>query len=370
MVSRSRWLAVVVALGTAVATACGGARPVATPEPAPPAPPTTNPVAAPTPAAPTPVKLAPVKLAPAELVAAYHACWKGWVAKDAAKVTTCWGARGSDTLVDAGSPTIGGKAIAASAEWFWSTNPGLAGGALLFLARGNKVAYVTWLGGTQAAPNATTPGAGKRWGGVSGGVVELDDDGTIKATSAYVNLLTTLVQLGVVPGRTARPVVSTGPAEPTIVIAAGTETEPANEAAWKGLVDAWNRHDAKAVDALLAKDVLWGDQLLAKDLKGKAPALAYLKEHWKAFPDGKVESTSVWSAGDYVVAEGTFLGNHKAPSRSLGLAKATERLVSVRQLHIAKLAGGKVTELWAFTNGHAMALQLGIVSAGPPPAQP
>jgi hypothetical protein len=50
--------------------------------------------------------------------------------------------------------------------------------------------------------------------------------------------------------------------------------------------------------------------------------------------------------------------------KSMGLKKKTGKPVTLRHLHVFKLAGGKVKEHWIFGNGMAMAMQLGML--GPP----
>lgn len=355
-----------------LAAACGGSQDksgttlpeeqVAVAEPAP-----TTPAE---PVAPAPAP-APVKLSTAELVRAYQACWNGWLAKDEAKVKACWGAQGTDQMADAGPAATGGEQVATASKEWWTSHADLAGGSILVLAKGNTVVDVSWMGGTQSGPLMGMPASNKKWGGIAGGVAELDDDGTIKATTTYANPLTMLVQLGFVKKVPARPVFDKGPAEPTVVVATGSETETANEAAVRSAIELWNKKDVKAFTALLADDSIWLDQTMPKDVKGKKAVVAMHKELWKAFSDGKVEPTNVWAAGDYVVVEATFSGTNSAASKALGIPKKTGKPVTLRHLHVAKMAGGKIAEYWVFFNGHAMATQLGMVaSAAPAEAAP
>lgn len=352
-----------------LAAACGGSQDksgttlpeeqVAVAEPAPTTP------AEPTAPAPAPE---PVKLSTADLVKAYQACWAGWVAKDEAKVKSCWGASGTDQMADAGPAATGGEQVAAASKEWWAAHADLAGGSILVLAKGNNVVDVSWLGGTQSGPLMGMPASNKKWGGVAGGVAVLNDDGTVKSSMTYANPITMLVQLGFVKKMPARPVFDKGPAEPTVVIATGSETEATNEAALKAGVEVWNKKDAKAFEAMLADDVVWVEQTLPKDIKGKKAVMAFHKDVWKAFPDASFAPSSVWAAGDYVVAEATFTATNKGPSKALGIKKKTDKQVTTKHLHIAKITGGKISEFWVFSNGHSMATQLGLVASAAPAA--
>ena len=355
-------------LGLGVA-ACGGSQDksgstlpeeqVAAPEPAPATPAE--------PAAPAPAP-APVKLETAELVKAYTACWQGWLAKDEAKVRACYGTTGTDSMADAGPAATGADQVLTGSKEWWNAHKDLAGGSILVLAKGNTVADVSWLGGTQSGSLMGMPASNKKWGGIAGGVGQMNDDGTIKSTTTYANPVNLLVQLGFVKKVAARPVFDKGPAEPTVVIATGSEAEAAEEAAMKAGFDAWNKRDAKALEAAFADDVVWIDQALPKDLKGKKAVIGFHKDMWKAFSDAKFDATSVWAAGDYVVAETTFTGTNSGAFKAIGLKKKTDKPVTLHILHIAKMANGKIAEYWAFPNGHAIGMQLGMIPTPPAPA--
>jgi predicted ester cyclase len=80
----------------------------------------------------------------------------------------------------------------------------------------------------------------------------------------------------------------------------------------------------------------------------------------KAFPDMALSAHTVWAAGDYVAAAGSFTGTNKGPMPEMGLKKPTGKSVSVRFFEVVKFENGKAEEDWTFFNGAAFASQLGM----------
>ena len=59
-----------------------------------------------------------------------------------------------------------------------------------------------------------------------------------------------------------------------------------------------------------ADDVVFSKLSGPADLTGKKEVQKGLEESFKAFPDVKLDVKSAWSAGDYVVATGTWSGTN------------------------------------------------------------
>jgi len=120
----------------------------------------------------------------------------------------------------------------------------------------------------------------------------------------------------------------------------------------------------KGADAMApyADDAVESDQAGGADAKGKKEIEKGMKVFWKAFPDLKIEVPNMWAAGDYVVAEGTFSGTNSGP---LGKMPKTGKQVTGQFAEVFKLKDGKITQVWRFRNGMAMAAQLGL--GGEPP---
>ena len=87
-----------------------------------------------------------------------------------------------------------------------------------------------------------------------------------------------------------------------------------------------------------------------------------------AFPDVKIEAPNNYAAGDYVVSLGTFTGTNTGP---MGKMKKTDKKVTGNFAEIVKIKDNKVSEIWRFRNGFAMAMQMGLVpQPGAAPAAP
>jgi predicted ester cyclase len=174
-----------------------------------------------------------------------------------------------------------------------------------------------------------------------------------------------LGQLGLAPGP-VRKAMEQGAAEKPVVIAMGNDAEKANAEAYKKYSDAFSKHDPAGMDALLADDFTFSDQAASADLVGKKEAMRGMKEIWKGMSDVRMDLTSSWAAGDYVVSSGTFSGTNDGTLPSMKLYKKTGKHVAVNCLSVAKFQGGKLKNEWLFSNGMAFAAQLGLL----PPEKP
>jgi predicted ester cyclase len=144
------------------------------------------------------------------------------------------------------------------------------------------------------------------------------------------------------------------------VIAKDDAAEQANVAVVKQAVDAFNKHDAKAYAALLADDSVWSEQEEPKDWN-KAETMADHEQGWKAFSDLKLDPTTMWAAGDYVVAIGALDGTNDGPLPMM--AKPTKKHVSLPFLTIHEIESGKIAKTWVFAQGMAFMQQLGLLPA-------
>lgn len=190
-----------------------------------------------------------------------------------------------------------------------------------------------------------------------------------KGTEAweYMDPTAMMGQLGLLPkGVPFRAAIDKGWAgAPIIVVAADDAKEKANLETVKKSNDAFNTHKLPDIQAFWADDALESDQADEKDGKGKKEIEAGLKMFLTAFPDVKIEVPNNYAAGDYVVSIGTFTGTNSGP---MGKMKKTDKKVTGNYAEIVKIKDNKVSELWRFRNGYAMAMQLGL--APPPGAAP
>jgi len=203
------------------------------------------------------------------------------------------------------------------------------------------------------------PATNKKVGLLMAHIVEFDATGMqVTRDTGYFEEGTMLAQLGVLK-QPARPVMAPTGTAATVVIARNDAAETANLAAARAMVETFNKHDLKGLEATMADNykLIEIGQSADKDKKG---SLASTKEFFAGFPDVASTPTSTWAAGDYVVIEGSISGTNKGPLPSMGITKATGKTVKGRFFEILKYENGKIIEDWLFYNGAAFAAQLGL----------
>jgi steroid delta-isomerase-like uncharacterized protein len=168
-------------------------------------------------------------------------------------------------------------------------------------------------------------------------------------------------QLGLSPKEAppVRPAMEKGmDGAPVIIVAADDAKEKANLETIKKANEAFMSKKPADSMAFYADDAVESDQASGADTKGKKEIEKGMTMFTKAFPDLKIEVKGQWAAGDYVIVEGVFSGTNNGP---MGKMPKTGKPVTGQYAEIFKLKDGKITELWRFRNGLAMAMQLGLV---------
>jgi steroid delta-isomerase-like uncharacterized protein len=317
---------------------------------------------------PTPPK--PVTLAGADLAKLYLDCWGAFNAADWAKFTACYAADSSSTWVDTGMPdAMGAKAIVdTQAKPFRDAFPDMKGDVQVVLLNGRNVFSVALMQGTHTgvlkSPMGDIPATGKKVGYLVAHGVTFNEENQVTKEWFFQDMGTMMFQLGLSPGP-ARPVMEKGmEGAPMVVVAADSDAEKANVAAWQKDLEAFNKHDAKALLANSADDVIESDQASPMDMKGKKDIEKGVGDFFKAFSDIKIEPTSTWGAGDYVVSVGTLTGTNDGDMKMMKM-KATKKPIKIQFVEIVKYDGGKVKQIWRFYNGMAFMAQLGLLPEPP-----
>jgi predicted ester cyclase len=346
--------------------ACGQQEPAAAPLAAPP-PAADAPAPAPAPVAAAPEAPKPVPLTPDQKVKAYQDGWAAFNAKDFAKFQSIWSDNATSEMLDMGPPKVGPQAIADDAKSFATAFPDVTGELELTLLNGNNAVGVVLVRGTQKGtfetPMGPVPATNKKVGFLLAHGIELNDAGKADKDWMAYDGGTVAGQLGVMqmPHRKA---IETGWTDKPVVIATGSDTEKANLAAFTKEVEGFNKHDAPGALASAADDVVFSELSAPADRIGKKEAVKGMEDMFKAFPDVKLDVKSSWGAGDYVVAMGSWSGTNTGDMPSAHMKK-TGKAVSVQFVEIDKFAAGKTKNIWIFSNGAAVAAQLGLM--GPKP---
>ena len=334
--------------------------------------PAAKPVAPAEPAKPAPAPPPPAKTVTGDdLAKRYVECWGYFSAKDWDNMKTCYAPNIVSESVDSGMPPVTGwndvhdKTEKPMVDAF----PDVKGDVELTLINGKNGVTVALLTGTHSGtlktPAGDVPATNKKFGLQVAHAVHFVDDGkSVDKEWFYQDMGELMSQLGLskAPARAAsdKPWGSN-----EIVVAKNDDAEKKNVDVVKAADDAFNKHDAKAMDALIGDDLVWSEIGMAKDWN-KKEASAMNAQLWKGFSDIKFDVSTIWGAGDYVVEQGTMSGTNDGPMPGMGLAKKTGKPVKLQYLQVWKIKDGKVSRSWGFWNSLAFAGQLGLVP--PPPA--
>ena len=341
------------------------------------APPPAQPVAAaPPPAAPAEAAkpVAPPAATADERAKWFKDCWALFNAKDWNKFPGCYAENATSEQVDMGMPPLAGRAnvIDKNAKVFATAFPDLVGENELTLVSGNDILSVVLLKGTHKGPLPGPQGevaaTNKKIGYLAVQHVQTTPDGRLVAKERFMyDGGTFMSQLGLSP-MPARKALEQGWADKPSLVSSGSDAEKANLAALGAYTAAFNKHDATALAATLTDDVVFSDLSAPADRVGKKEVSKSNEEMLKGFPDAKIDQTTAWAAGDYVVSTGRFSGTNTGDMPSMKL-KRTGKAVNVEYYMVTKLAAGKVKNSWLFSNGMAFAGQLGLLPA-PKAAKP
>ncbi|MEO8699694.1 MAG: ester cyclase [Kofleriaceae bacterium] len=299
---------------------------------------------------------------PAGTADAYLAClaevgrknWQAWGA--------CYASDAVSTYADTGRPALHGRdaIVSGGLPALATALPDLEAHPVLVLRNGSKLASVITLTGSHEGPLVTAlgtvPATHKKIGVYAIQVAELHGNAIAKDWY-FADVRTVHGQIGTWGGAHREPVAPAS-ASPTIVIAKNDATEQANLATYRRSVDAFNRHDAAAFDALLAPDYQNIYASEAKDVTREEKS----KQHTGAFAlfsDLAWTPADIWAAGDYVVAVATITGTNDGDF-SPDTPK-TGKKIDLTGVEIMRFEGGKVKQHWEFFNAEALALQLGFL---------
>ena len=352
-----------VALSLVGLVGCGNQEPAAAPLPAPP-PATAAAAPAPTALEAKKEEPKPVPLTPEQKVKVYQDGWAAFNAKDFAKFQAIWADNATADIMDMGPPKVGAQAVTDDAKSFATAFPDGTGELQLTLVNGNNAVGVVLLRGTQKGtyetPMGPVPATNKKVGFLAVHGIELNDAGKAQKEWLAYDGGTVAGQLGLMQMPHRKP-IETGWTDKPVVIATGSDAEKANVAAFNKEVEGFNKHDAAGSLASAADDLVFSELTAPADRTGKKEAQKGMEDMFKAFPDVKLDVKSVWGAGDYVVATGTWAGTNTGDMPSAHMKK-TGKAVSVQFVEIDKFAAGKTKNIWIFSNGAAVAAQLGLLN--------
>jgi len=300
---------------------------------------------------------------PETLVRSYEDCWNSFNDKRWEDFKKCYAPMATSQQPGYGKPSATGPdAIVKASVDFAKTFPDGRGEAQLILINGNQIASMYLLTGTNTGPILGPDGkelhpTNHKIGLFFGHAVEVDPAGKIVNEIGVMDGITLENQLGFLK-MAGRPLVLTALPAPVIVLAKNDQTEMKNVELEKAQLDAWNKHDARAVDMYLTEDYTLHDMTQPNN-QNKAQNSGMNRVYWNAFSDAKINANSIWGAGDYVVANGTLTGTNDgdfAPMKK----KKTGNKVSVPFIDLLRTQDGKLKEEWFFFDSASFISQLGV----------
>jgi steroid delta-isomerase-like uncharacterized protein len=122
----------------------------------------------------------------------------------------------------------------------------------------------------------------------------------------------------------------------------------------------WRTGDADALDEVLAPEFVYHQPRTPPDLESFKQFLLMFRA---AFPDMRYTVEDLIAEGDKVVDRLTWQGTHQGELMGI---PPTGNTVTVREMHISRIAEGKIMERWGQPDMLGMMRQLGAV---PPPEQ-
>jgi predicted ester cyclase len=296
---------------------------------------------------------------PEERVKWYQNCWNDFNNKKWDDFKKCYAPSATSQQLGYGKENLTGPdAIVGSSQEFAKSFPDGVGEGQLILINGNHIASAYLLKGTNSGPltidGKQMPATNKKFGLLFGHAIETAADGQkVVKEIGVMDGGTLAAQLGL-SKMPARPVMDKKEAMPKIAIAKNDAMEMVNLAAARADLEAWNKHDEAT--RTTADDYVYHVMASPKD-ENKKESEQEDQGLWKASSDVKINPSSMWAAGDYVVTTGTFDGTNDGDFPAMKLKK-TGKKVSLPFLAIDRLGGGKIKESWMFYDGNSFAAQL------------
>jgi steroid delta-isomerase-like uncharacterized protein len=242
----------------------------------------------------------------------------------------------------------------------------------LVMVSGQNLLAMGLTTGTHQQPLKTPAGevaaTNKKMGQLFFHRLAITEDLKAKEEWLHSDMGTMLSQLGQLPkdAPAMRPPMTTGiEGAPIIAVTADDQKERTNLETVRRMQAAFSAHNMKDLVSLYADDAVVSDQAMSADFTGKKEIEKMYSDMVGGFSDAKVEVPSMFAAGDYVVAIGTFTGTNDGDLVNLKTKKTGKKVV-VSYADVIQLRDGKIAKVWRFRDGMDMGRQLGTTTA---PAQ-
>ncbi|MBL7209749.1 MAG: ester cyclase [Dehalococcoidia bacterium] len=134
------------------------------------------------------------------------------------------------------------------------------------------------------------------------------------------------------------------------------------ERTMKDYLAAWNSHDVDKILSFFTDDCIYEDVAAGNVSRGKEELKAFISFTFAAFPDFKLDSKSVFGAGDWGASEWVMSGTQAGDLPGI---PATGKSFSARGASIMELHKGKLSRNTDYWNFASFLQQVGLLP-GPP----
>ena len=277
-------------------------------------------------------------------------------AHDAKKVASFYTENAIITMP--GAPTATGRdAIAADWQKRFDSMPNAKSMASRVFVKGDVVVSEWSWAGTHTGEMMGVKATEKPIGAMGADVMWFTPEGLIKEQHTYVDMGTIMSQIGVSKAK-GRPVPAVPTAAPAMVMSTNAADETKNVDAATKMFGAFEKKSDADFMGGASDDITWDDMTQPETMKGKAAGKKYFTAMTTAFPDVKATTQNAWGVGDFVIAEGTLSGTHKAAFFGI---QPTKKQISLHGLDIIQFKDGKIVSGRSYGNGAEMMTQLGLM---------
>jgi steroid delta-isomerase-like uncharacterized protein len=126
------------------------------------------------------------------------------------------------------------------------------------------------------------------------------------------------------------------------------------------MAEAIDRQNLAIIDELFAPDHVTHLPGLPEPVRGNEGEKELTRMFHAGFPDGRLAIEELLAEGDMVAARLTFHGTHTGAFQGI---PPTGKRIAMQGMGIARVAGGKIVELWQMPDMLGLMQQLGVVPA-------
>ena len=290
----------------------------------------------------------------------YNECWDAFNTGKDEVFSGCFSADSVREQVDSvpEAQAQGPEKILEMAKQQKAAFPDLKVTPQIVVVSGTEIAAILHVTGTNTGDASGMKPTKQKIGIFEAQLATMHDDGTLSRDSFYIDQLTVFHQLGLLENDQSPNTIEKGMGA-LKALTSSPEITNANRAIVEKNLEAINKKDVKALEALAADDIKLTRHGDRQKVEGKKAYLKWIKDTLASTSDGKVEVKGIWAAGDFVAVADTFTGS---PAKDIPGTKGTKgKRIETRVAQFFQIVDGKIKQQHMFSNHLKTAVQLGLV---------